>query len=327
VKIAVLGDGAWGTACAHLLATNGYPVTLWCYNKEVATAIETTRCNTRFLPFISLPPSITPTTDIQQALENALWIFEAIPVKFLRSIISTAAPYALPEQPWVILSKGIEQNSLFVSSEIIQASLKRDVPYVVLSGPSFAKDLVHKQPTGVMLASKESFLAKNLQALINNKYVTSMVTTDTYGVQLCGALKNLIALALGIIDGLGYGDNTKALAATLGLSELEQLVVSLGGQRETVYSLAGVGDVILTAFSIQSRNVLVGKELGQGKTVTDILSSMAQVPESINTLASTYELIKKHSLELPLFTTLYSIVYDGQPAHSLLQALNKKALR
>lgn len=326
-KITVLGDGAWGTACAYLLANNGYPITLWCYNKEVAEAIKQTRYNTQYLPHVALPSSITPVTNLEEALAQAAWIFEAIPVKFLRSIVSHCKSHVTKEQPWVILSKGIENDTLLLPSEVVIDSLGFAVPYVVLSGPSFARDLVHQQPTGVVLASHSLMLTQQLAVLLHNNYFTSIISNDVYGVQLCGALKNCVALAIGILDGAGYSDNTKALAATQGLQEIARIVEQLSGTKDTVYGLAGIGDLILTAFGSQSRNLMLGRQFGQGTSIEDIVLSMKQMPESIHTVKSVYQLIEKLSLSLPLFTTLYKILFQNTPKEALIPVLiqNKKA--
>lgn len=322
MKITILGDGAWGTACAHLLATNGYRVTLWCYNKEVVNAINRTHQNTIYLPNCILPSTIIPTSNIQEALQEAAFIFEAIPIKFLRAIVQQCSPFITKEQPWIILSKGIENETFFLPAEIIIETLGFDIPYVVLSGPSFAKDLVHKQPTGVLLASLNVTLAQQIQKIVNNDYFTTEITKDTQGVQLCGALKNVIALLVGILDGAGYSDNTKALAVTKGLQEIAYFIENYGGSPTTITSLAGIGDTILTALSKQSRNVLVGKQLGQGKPLYDILSSMVHIPESINTLQSLYQLQKK-TFELHLVTALYKVIFEQQPTTLLITTLIK----
>ncbi len=323
-NITILGDGAWGTACAHLLAHNGYTVTLWCYNEEVADSIKRTGYNTQYLPGIALPSSIIPVTHLEEALTNATWIFEAIPVKFLRTIVSHCTPYVSQEQIWVILSKGIENNTLLLPSQIVTDTLGVTVPFVVLSGPSFARDLVQQQPTGVVLASTNTMLAQQLALLLNNHYFTSTVAHDIYGVQVCGALKNCIALALGILDGAGYSDNTKALAATQGLQEIALIGEQYTGTRDTTYGLAGIGDLILTAFGSRSRNRMIGREIGQGKKVEDILAVMHQIPESINTVQSAYQLTQKFSLSLPLFTTLYKILFQNMPIEALIQVLIQK---
>jgi glycerol-3-phosphate dehydrogenase (NAD(P)+) len=320
MKITILGDGAWGTACAHLLATHGYQVTLWCHNEEAATAISTLHHNPTYLPNYILPSTISATTDLSTALKEASFIFEAIPIKFLRTVLQRCRPFVTENQPWVILSKGIESETLLLPSEIMSDTLGFAIPYVVLSGPSFARDLVQKQPTGVMIASLQNALAQQIKALVSNEYFTTEITDDVIGVQLCGALKNSIALLVGILDGAGYSDNTKALGATRALQELAYCIEHYGGSPKTLMGLAGIGDTLLTAFGKQSRNVLVGKQLGQGASLQTILSSIPQVPESINTIQALYQL-QKTTFSLPIMTALYKVIFEQQPINVLITTL------
>lgn len=320
-NITILGCGAWGTAFAHLLATNGYPVTLWCYNNEVAQSIKETRINKVYLPTIKLPDSITPVTDLSEALFQPNWIIEAIPVKFLRSVVKDCIKLVYAHTPWVILSKGIEADTFLLPSEIISAELGFTIPFVVVSGPSFALDLAEQQQTGVMVASHKISLAERFAALVSNDYFETELTNDTHGIQLCGAFKNCAALAIGLIEGAGYKDNTKALLATRAIEEMTYLTEKFGGNLETAHGLAGVGDLILTAFGSQSRNRHIGKLLGQGQKLDDILASTAQIPESINTVKAFHTFSKTYNLSLPIVSTLYAIIFEMAPTTALIESI------
>lgn len=318
--ITVIGEGAWGTAVATLLAHNGHTVLLWCHDETEKKSIETSRVNQRYLPGVQLSERIVPITKLNDALRQSSWVFEATPVKYLRSVLETLDIDVCKEKPWVILSKGIENHTLLVPSQIIDLVIGT-VPKVVFFGPSFAHDLAHQHITAVTLASNDEKLAASLQALLSNDYFKSVVSSDPLGVQLCGALKNVIALFVGMLSGAGYGDNTKAFVITYGLQEMAILVSACGGQQETVYGLAGVGDLILTSTSNQSRNVKVGHMLGQGKKLDTILQETGMIPEGVNAVSSIYELLQKKNLKSPLFEAIYQVVYGGKSMQDLLQKL------
>jgi glycerol-3-phosphate dehydrogenase (NAD(P)+) len=318
MNVTVLGDGAWGCACATVLANNGHTVTLWCHNKDVADQIRATQYNTRYLPGVKLQETITPTTDIPYAIEHAQWIFEAIPVTFLRSILGQCTLYSRPDQRWIVLSKGIENNSLYLPADILNDVFGYSVPSIILSGPSFAYDVARQQITTVMLACQDYALAQQVQKIIANSYFIPYITDDVIGVQLCGALKNCVALAIGLLEGAGYTDNPKASLLTQGLQEIASISQTLGGTHRTAYGLAGVGDIILTATGSKSKNLQVGRQIGQGKKIQDIISSGASLPEGINTLISTYQLIRKYNLHAPLIAALYAIIFENKPVSSIL---------
>jgi len=321
ITITVIGEGAWGTAVATLLAHNGHKVFLWCHDEKVKHALEATRTNDRYLPGIQLPETIIPVTDLNVALSQSSWVFEATPIKYLRSVLETINPHVCKKKPWVILSKGIENNTLMLPGQIINSVLGSEVPQVVFFGPSFAHDLANRHITAVTLASHDEKLALSLQAVLASDYFKSKISSDPVGVQLCGALKNVIALSIGMLSGAGYGENTKAFVLTQGLQEMVDCVVACGGHKETVYGLAGVGDLILTSMSHHSRNVKVGVLLGQGKKLDTILQETGMIPEGINTLISIHELIQQKNLKMPLFEGIYCVVFGNTSIQSLLQQL------
>lgn len=321
MKITVLGDGAWGTAVARLLAEKGYKVTLWCHNKEVAHALCTTGYNSHYFPTI-LCKDINVTTSLEDALADATWIFEAIPVAYMRSVLEHAKTFYKPEQIWVVLSKGIEKETLLLPSFVINDVFSTRVSTVVVSGPSYAHDLAHKKPTGVVVAASEQLLARTCAQLLATEYLSVEFSSDPQGVQLCGALKNGIALGVGILDGAGYTDNTQALLLTRGLHEMERMVTALGGEKKTVYGLAGVGDLVLTAMGSLSKNRALGKELGSGQLLADLVKNKNGIlPEGVNTLQSLYQLMRTQKLEVPVYNAIHNVVMHGAPVADLIAAL------
>lgn len=314
--ITILGDGAWGTAVATVLAANNHDVTLWCHNPAVATSIEKSHINARYLPNFTLSAKITPTTSLSDALKNKI-VFEAIPVQFMRKVLEQCKPYNTQDHKWVSLSKGIEAETLLFPTQIITDVLGQNTKVAALSGPSYAYDLAKQQPTGLVVASQDQTFTKELKTLLENNYVYPEISNDLLGVQLSGALKNIFALGTGILVGAGYGENTQTLMTMRGLKELEQLIEKIGAQKETLYGLAGVGDLILTCFGKQSRNYKVGFMIGQGKKLEAILKETGHVPEGVNTLKSIQQLGVKFDIKLPICAKINGIIFDNNPARTL----------
>jgi glycerol-3-phosphate dehydrogenase (NAD(P)+) len=316
-QIAILGAGAWGTAVAQLLADNGSQVLLWCYEPEVAQAINDTRLNKSYLPGVLLHENIIPTTSLAQALA-CRWIFEAIPVKFLRAIITQAEPFVSEESIWVILSKGIEHDSLFFPAEIVRDVLGKQSKIAIFAGPTFARELAEKQFTATHIASSDETILQALYNLLANHYFRPFGTTDVIGVQVGGALKNVLALASGLAQGSGHKDNTIAYLLTRGLGELALVAQHLGGKMETVYGLSGLGDMILTCTGSLSKNLKAGKLLAQGSSLNDLVAVFKTLPEGINTVQSMHQLIMRDNLELPLLKAVYEIIFEQKPTTLLL---------
>lgn len=315
--ITILGDGAWGTAIATLLAHNGHDVNIWCYDPHVAYDITHCRFNMRYLPQSKLAHNITAIIDLGQAL-TASWILVAIPVKFLRSVLQQAKPYVHQEQKWVILSKGIETETCLLPSQIIDDVLGYAPEKAVLSGPSFAHDLAEKKITAVSLAATSDALAKEAVLLMSSYYCKLDICDDLIGVQTGGALKNVVALAIGMLDTQGYTDNTKACVITHALQEMAALTQALGGHRQTLYGLSGVGDLLLTCMGSLSKNLAIGKQLGSGKTLDTLVQQQITMPEGINTVVSVQQLIRKHTLKLPLFQGVYACIFQQKTVQQLL---------
>ncbi len=324
-SITILGAGAWGTAIAHLLATNGHQVMMWCHEPELAQEINQNHTNSFYLPDVNLPHSIRATASIQEALQDASIIFEAIPVKYLRVVLAHAQPFVNKDEMWVVLSKGIEQESFFVPSQIIDEVLGYAVNKVIVVGPSFARDLVESVPTGVMVASDHKRLAQEVSSLLTNSYLSCTLSHDVLGVQLCAALKNVFALTIGIAFGAQARDNTIALLLTRALAEMSLIVQVFGGHQETVYSLAGIGDLVLTCYGSLSKNFTLGKLLGQGNLLPDI-SSEGVFPEGINTIQSLIQLAENKSLKLPVVQGTHSFIFEDQSFTNLLTGVIKSEL-
>ncbi len=323
-KVAVLGAGAWGTAWSTLLANNGYAVNLWCYEPDVVTEIDATGINKRYLPSIQLPSGITPTHDLACALDGATVIFEAVPVAFLRSILIAAKPHVAPTVPWVTLSKGIEQRTLSLPLQVIADVLGAAVPTAVVSGPTFAKELAQKTISAATLASADAALAKQLIHQLKNDYMTLHLSDDPIGVQVGGAVKNIIALAVGMAHGAGYGHNTTAYLITMGLVEMAAIAQVLGGKKETLYGLSGLGDLVLTCTGEQSKNLRVGTMFGTGKSFEQVRQEVPVLPEGVNTVESVRELALKHRLPLPLCLGMHACMFQGASFPDLVHSLEDR---
>lgn len=327
--VTVLGAGAWGTAVATLLAQNGCTVKLWCYDASVAHEITTHGTNHRYLPGITLHSGIQAVTDLGQALDQSTYIFEAIPVVHLRSVLEQARPYYISRQVWVVLSKGIEQQTLMLPTQIIDdvfGSSNNQTQRAVFSGPSFAMDLAQQQVTAVTIAATDCHIGNQLQGLLANGYFRPYISLDIIGAQVGGALKNSITLGIGILEGAGYTDNAKAFLLTRGLHEIAQVAIAMGGKQETIYGLSGMGDLILSSMGKLSKNLAIGKRLGSGVTLTQIAEQSAILPEGINTIQSVYELISSKKLDLPICLGIYQMIFNEKSTHQFLAELMSRPL-
>ena len=325
--VCVLGEGAWGTAVSTLLAHNGYTVKLWCHDPEVAQTIDTTRFNERYLPGVRLDELIMPVTNLSEAVGNVNWLFEAIPVQFLRTVLEQVKDVVIAEQKWIVLSKGIEQDTLLLPTQLIDEVLEKQVPKAVVVGPSYAKDLSEKQITAVTLAASDCDLGLPLQKMLANDYFRPYLSLDLIGAQVGAAIKNVIALAVGMLDGAGYDDNVKAFLFTRGLVEMVTIAQALGGEKETLYGLSGVGDLVLTAMGKHSKNREVGRRLGAGQTLEKILDETGYIPEGINTANSVYQLMQQKKLDLPVCSGVYEIIHNKKSIPALLNDLMNRPLQ
>jgi len=320
-SVSVVGEGAWGTAIAQLLADNGHQVTLWCHNEHIAQEIATERTNQRYMPGITIHSAIVPTTKFAAVMHNSI-IFISTPVQYFRSVLEQIKPYYQPQHLLVLLNKGIENNTLLFPTQIVSDVCGNDVQSVVVAGPSFAKEVINKGVTAVIVASNNTQHAQRIQQLLSNLYMHPFLSADVVGVQAGAALKNVFALAMGIAHGAGWCANTKAWLMTQSLHEMNIFTTFLGGNAQTTYGLSGVGDLILTATHATSKNYQVGVALGRGKKLQDILAQTGYIPEGINTVRSVEQLSKHHTISLPICHAVYRYISEQGPIDDITKALN-----
>ncbi|MDD3117411.1 MAG: NAD(P)-dependent glycerol-3-phosphate dehydrogenase [Victivallaceae bacterium] len=326
MKIAILSDGGWGTALATVLAANSHEVTLWGPFPDYIEEMKQSRQNTRFLKNVQLPEQLKLESDIAKAAE-ADYLVLAAPVQYMRGVLSTLKPYYEPRRHRLIdVAKGIECETLLRVSGIC-AEVLGECRYSVMSGPSHAEEVSRGVPTAVVAASEENALAEEVQELFMNHYFRVYTSSDCTGVELGGALKNVMAIAAGIIDGMKLGDNPKAAMMTRGIAEMSRLGVALGGEAQTFSGLSGIGDLIVTCCSGHSRNRHVGEELGRGLKIDEITSAMGMVvAEGVKTTRSTRELACKLNLEAPIVEQVHAIIYDGKnPSEAVAELMGRKA--
>lgn len=321
--VAVLGAGSWGVTLAGLLHEKGCHVTLWEFNDAQAKALAASR-SLSFFPHAKIPAGMAITSDLAAACGQAQYILFAVPSHTLRSVARLLSDTNLPLTDTIIVSatKGIEVNSLKRMSEVISAELPAVGNRIVaLSGPSHAEEVAQKQPAAIVVASINSQSAERCQELFMTPQFRVYTNTDIIGVETGAALKNIFAIAAGILDGIGLGDNAKAAMVTRGLKELVKLGVAMGGRQQTFFGLTGLGDLIVTCFSQHSRNRALGEKIGQGKTLTCAEKEIIMVAEGVKTAQSAFELGKHYGLELPIIHQVYSILYEGKSPKDSVKAL------
>ncbi|WP_058485537.1 NAD(P)H-dependent glycerol-3-phosphate dehydrogenase [Defluviitalea phaphyphila] len=310
-RVVVMGAGSWGTALAILLNKNGNKVTLWCFSEEEKKVIEKTRENLSFLPGVLIPNDIEITSDFVEALFNKDIVVIAIPSKFVRDNMENFAPYINSKQIIVNASKGLENDTLLTMSQVISEV----VPHCLvstLSGPSHAEEVAKDIPTACVISSKSKKVAEIVQDTFMTPKFRVYTNPDLIGVELGGALKNVIALAAGIVDGLGFGDNTKAALMTRGMVEITRLGVAMGADFQTFNGLSGIGDLIVTCTSMHSRNRRAGILIGQGKSLEEALKEVKMVVEGVNSATAAYKLSKKYNVEMPIIQEIYKVLFEGK---------------
>ena len=326
MRCSVVGAGAWGTALADLLTRNGHEVLLWAYEPDVVESINKKHENVRFLGGNSLAPALKATGDIERAVDGAELITLATPSHVTRSIVRSAAKSMNRSAPIVVASKGIEKGTLSLMTEVAEQEIA-GATVVALSGPSFAKEVVSCQPTAVVVASGDEGAAAIAQRAFSSAYFRAYTHTDVIGVELGGALKNVMAVATGIAEGLGLGFNARAALVTRGLAEMTRLGLALGAEQSTFAGLAGLGDLVLTCTGSLSRNRAVGVEVGKGKTLDEVLRGKETVAEGVVTAQSARELAAREGVEMPIVDTVNRVLFEGQPARSAIAALMTRELR
>jgi glycerol-3-phosphate dehydrogenase (NAD(P)+) len=327
-NIAVLGAGSWGTALSIVLADNGHNVRLWTYRKEQAEEINNTHRNNRYLD-VDIPKEIKVYSNLQTAIKDADVIVFVVPTKAIREV-SRQLNDIIPDSVKLIhASKGIEPVTLKRVSQMIAEELTayEEEDIVVLSGPSHAEEVGLRQPTSVTVASENETNARLAQTLFINDVFRVYTSTDSLGVELGGALKNIIALGAGISDGLGYGDNAKAALITRGLAEITRLATSLGANPLSFLGLSGVGDLIVTCTSVHSRNWRAGNLLGKNHKLDDVLEQMGMVVEGVRTVKAAYEFAKKQNVEMPITSGIYKILYEEMSPKTVVEQLMNRTKR
>lgn len=325
----VIGGGSWGSAFALHLGRLNIPTNLWIREKEVLQELIKYKENKTFLPGIIFPGKVNFYNDLEDSVRNTDIVFMAVPSKFCRDIYNRLAPVLSSEQIIVSLTKGIEDSSLKRMSEIMEEVF---LPYfspkiVALSGPSFAREVAESHPTAVVVASKNIRSAKEIQHSISNSYFRTYISNDIIGIEIAGALKNVMAIAAGILDGLEFGSNSIAALITRGIAELTRLGLKLGAKKETFSGLAGIGDLVLTCTGKLSRNRYVGYELGKGKKIDAILKSMKEVAEGVTTTISSKKIAAREKIEMPICEQVYQVLYQDKDPRSALQDLMSRKLK
>lgn len=326
MKCAVLGAGAWGTALASLLADNGHETTIWCLEPDVADAITHSSANPRFLPDAALSPTLRATTDKAQALDGAELVLMAAPSHVLREVVSHARAWVAPGATAVVATKGIERHSFALMTEVVEQELLGHA-VVALSGPSFAAEVANRQPTAVVAASARADAAALVQQAFSAAHFRVYSSDDVIGVELGGALKNVMAVAAGMSDGLGLGFNTRAALITRGLAEMIRLGTAMGAHPQTFAGLAGMGDLVLTCTGALSRNRQVGLEIGKGATLPEVLAGRETVAEGVVTTESARDLAAARGVEMPIVNAVHRVLFEHQPARSALVDLMSRELR
>lgn len=326
MRCAVVGAGAWGTALADLLARNGHDVRLWAYEPDVVKSVNLKHENVRFLKGHTLASSVEAVGDITRAVEGAELVTLATPSHVLRMIVKSAAPAISRSAPLVVATKGIEKGTLCFMTDIADQEVS-GATVVALSGPSFAAEVVGCQPTAVVVASRQESAASITQRAFSSPYFRTYTHSDVIGVELGGALKNVMAVATGIAEGLGLGFNARAALVTRGLAEMTRLGIALGAEQSTFAGLAGLGDLVLTCTGSLSRNRAVGVELGKGRKLEDVLGDRETVAEGVVTAQSARELAAREGVEMPIVDTVNRVLFEGQPARSAIGALMTRELR
>ncbi len=325
-KVAIVGDGAMGTLCALLLADKVGSVSMWGAFAEQIAALRADRENKRFLPGHRLPESLAPTDDGAEALAGAELIVSAVPCQYMRSVWERLRPHWPDRVPVCSVAKGIENDTLLRPTQILRDVLD-EVPLAALSGPCIAPEVAGRLPASAVAASRNTALSEQVQHLFSTPWFRVYTNRDLLGVELAGATKNVIALAAGIIDGLGAGDNAKAALVTRGLVEISRLGGAMGANRETFAGLAGLGDLVTTCVSPVGRNRSTGERLGRGETLEAILESRASVVEGVATTRSVLALAGKKSVEMPIAAGVHAVLFGGKDPREAITELMTRQLR
>lgn len=328
MKISIIGAGSWGTALSVVMGKR-YRVKIWCYEKEVEEEIKRERENRIYLPSIKIPPSVHPSVDFEEVLREAEIVIFATPSHVTREVLLKALPFLPPSSPIISVTKGIEVESHKLMSEVYSEVLGDDVleRYAVLSGPTFAREVAAGLPAAATIASKNRELARTLQRIFSDERFRLYESADLTGVEIGGAVKNVIAIAAGISDGLGLGLNARSALITRGLAEMTRLGVKMGANPLTFLGLSGIGDLVLTCTGDLSRNRNVGIQLGKGKRLEEVIKASPMVPEGIKTSIAVKNLSVLKGVEMPISTTVYMILHEGLNPWEGVRVLMERSLK
>ncbi|MBI5789639.1 MAG: NAD(P)-dependent glycerol-3-phosphate dehydrogenase [Candidatus Schekmanbacteria bacterium] len=329
LKLAVIGAGSWGTALAYRLAKNNYRIGLWVHNPNLAKIIDQTHENPSYLPKVSLPANIQASSSLDKVLSDSQYCILVVPCQFLRGVAESLVPCLAPKTSILTASKGIENTTLLRPTQILSDVIPKNLgcQTAVLSGPTFAKEVAAGLPSAAVVASEHLDTAKKFQKLLTAPGFRLYVNTDVIGTEIGGALKNVIAIAAGVSDGLGFGLNARAALITRGLAEITRLGLSLGANPLTFQGLSGLGDLVLTCTGDLSRNRRVGLKLGKGNyTLTEIQQGMQMVAEGVPTARAAKELAAKQKIPMPITEQVYSLLFEGKNPRSAVQELMGREL-
>ncbi len=328
-KIGVIGGGAWGTALAILLAEKGHDVTLWMYEKDLAEEAARTRENRVYLPGFSLPSSIKVISSLESAVEDKPFILSVVPSHTARTVAQQFTPSLTKNAIIISASKGIEPDTLMPLSEVFKDVLPAEYHrrLCFLSGPSFAKEVARKMPTAITLASYEPSAGGKAQTVLSTDYFRVYTNPDVIGVELAGALKNVVAIAAGALEGMGFGYNTMAALLTRGLAEMARLGVAMGGKPATFSGLSGMGDLVLTCTGGLSRNRTLGVRLGKGEKLAEIMQGAKTVAEGVKTAKAARALAQKYKIDMPIVDEVYQLLYEGKDPKLAVKDLMTRELK
>ena len=322
-KISILGDGGWGTTLSLLLAGKGYTIKLWGAFPSYVKEVQKIRENRKFLPGFKIPENVELVTSLHEACVGSEWIVLAIPSQFMRSVLQGVKKEKIDHKFFVTVAKGLETQSLKVMSQVIREELGR-VKLAVISGPTIARDVALKMPAAASVASADAGLAAKVREIFTTEYFSLFESDDMLGVELGGSLKNVIAICAGIVEGMGYGSNTRAVLFARGVAEMARLGEAMGGKRQTFTGLSGLGDLATTCLSPHSRNRWLGEEIGKGKPLGKVLKETEMVVEGVETAKAAYRLSKKYKVPMPISQAVYEILFEGCDPKEAVLALMKR---
>jgi glycerol-3-phosphate dehydrogenase (NAD(P)+) len=326
-NISIIGDGAMGSVCAILLCEKGFNVKMWGYDEKQLAQIEKRRENFKFLPGYKLPASLVFEPKDSEILRGVDLIISAVPCQYMRSVWNRLKEYVNVSVPIVSVTKGIENGTLLRPSEILSDVIKKDVKVVALSGPTIADELARKLPATATAASVNEQLAGMVQEIFNTPYFRVYRNSDIVGVELAGAMKNVIAIAAGIVDGIKAGDNTKAALLCRGLTEITRLGVAMGAKEQTFAGLSGLGDLVTTCISPMGRNRSFGQRIGKGQTVKEATEATESVVEGVATCKSVIDLARKYAVNMPITEAVYQILFEGKSVSAAIEELMARKLK